>query len=467
MTAEAAPEAGQVVALATDPQGIFPAFIDDGEFLSPLKALKLEQPEGRSCLIMKRIAFPETMPYDISLSSFAITTGDVEIDADELDPDIEGNDVLSDASSGVAETGLDKLGLSVPAAESPAGEAGGTALMTLSDPREGCFYIYSFDGRLLAEYDVYGECLKDYIYMGARLVAEFKPATAQYFYYTQDQIGSTRVVTNDAGAVVYAEAHDPYGGIQKTWVNNFEPKRKFSDKERDEETDLDYFGARYFASTCYRWISVDPVLTEGALYNPQEWNLYLYCKNNPLAFRDSDGKAALPGLASLFPPPILNFINQVLSNYLNGYISAMRAMETLICGRDFGMERWIDTPYDLAGKNSSIGIGGDCSGIPYHAIRGAGYPYVYVRANADFVNSTKKGGVNFGLLSAIPKDRAPQVGDVGYWNGHLCVYACNVNGVDYVYNASSKAGKFQLQKLEGISAYFGTSPIWYRLHRLN
>jgi len=43
--------------------------------------------------------------------------------------------------------------------------------MTLSDPREGCFYIYAFDGRLLAEYDIYGESLKDYIYMGARLVA--------------------------------------------------------------------------------------------------------------------------------------------------------------------------------------------------------------------------------------------------------------------------------------------------------
>jgi len=300
VTAEAAPEAGQVVALAADPQGIFPAFIDDGEFLSPLKALKLEQPEGSSCLIMKRIALPETMPYDISLSSFAITTGDVGIDTDDVDPGIEGNDVLSDAASGVAETGLDKLGLSVPAAELPTGEAGGSALLTLSDPREGCFYIYSFDGRLLAEYDIYGECLKDYIYMGARLVAEFKPATTQYFYYTQDQIGSTRVVTNDAGAVVYAEAYDPYGGIQKTWVNNFEPKRKFSDKERDEETGLDYFGARYYtapikwadghSSGSYRWLSIDPVLDRSrAIANSQLWNLYTFCANNPENLVDPKG----------------------------------------------------------------------------------------------------------------------------------------------------------------------------------
>ncbi len=230
---------------------------------------------------------------------------------------------------------------------------------------------------------------------------------------------------------------------------------------------MDYFGARYFANTGYRWISVDPMLTGRALNHLQEWNLYSYCMNNPLAFRDPDGKAALSGFAFIFTPPILTFINQVLSSYLAGYISAMRAMETLICGRDFGMERWIDTPYAQLGAGSSIGIGGDCSGIPYHAIRGAGYPYAYVRANVDFVNSTKKGGVNFNLLSAIPKDWAPQIGDIGYWDGHMCVYACNVNGVDYVYNASSKAGKLQIQKLEPISAYFGTSPIWYRLHRLN
>jgi len=51
--------------------------------------------------------------------------------------------------------------------------------------------------------------------MGARLVAEFKPVTSQYFHYTQDQINSIRVVTNDAGAVVYAEAHDPYRGSRR------------------------------------------------------------------------------------------------------------------------------------------------------------------------------------------------------------------------------------------------------------
>ena len=181
--------------------------------------------------------------------------------------------------------------------------AGGTisTMTTLSAPRTGSYYIYSFDGRLLAEYDIYGACLRDYIYMGSRLVAEYAPATGQYFYYMQDQIGSTRVVTNDTGTVVYAEAHDPYGGIQKTWVSTFDPKRKFSDKERDGETGLDYFGGRYFSAPVrwadghtsgrYRWLSIDPVLDRRrAMVNCQLWNLYAFCANNPITFTDPEGR---------------------------------------------------------------------------------------------------------------------------------------------------------------------------------
>jgi hypothetical protein len=129
----------------------------------------------------------------------------------------------------------------------PPGGSGG-AMSALTSARSGTYYIYAFDGRLLAEYDIYGICLKDYIYMGGRLVAEFNPSTSQYLYYTQDQISSTRVVTDDTGTVVYAAAHDPYGGIQKVWKDDFDPKRKFSDKERDGETGLDYFGAMYYAA---------------------------------------------------------------------------------------------------------------------------------------------------------------------------------------------------------------------------
>jgi RHS repeat-associated protein len=85
-------------------------------------------------------------------------------------------------------------------------------------------------------------------------------------------------------------------------VNTFDPKRKFSDKERDGETGLDYFGARYYSAPNYseghmgryRWLSIDPVFdTFAVLADPQASNLYSYCRNNPLTLYDPDGRIVI------------------------------------------------------------------------------------------------------------------------------------------------------------------------------
>jgi len=60
-------------------------------------------------------------------------------------------------------------------------------------------------------------------------------------------------------------------------------------KERDNETGLDYFLARYYASIQGRFTSPDPLLTSGKPYHPQSWNRYIYCLNNPLAYIDPTG----------------------------------------------------------------------------------------------------------------------------------------------------------------------------------
>ena len=126
------------------------------------------------------------------------------------------------------------------------------------------------------------------------MVAEHQPQTGRYYYYTTDQIGSTRVVTDDLGNVVYAAAYDPYGGVQQTWTNAFNPELKYSGKEQDAESGLYYFGARYYDPSIYRFLSPDPVIpTEKVLYNPQRWNLYGYCGNNPIRYIDQDGRSFL------------------------------------------------------------------------------------------------------------------------------------------------------------------------------
>jgi RHS repeat-associated protein len=68
-------------------------------------------------------------------------------------------------------------------------------------------------------------------------------------------------------------------------------RQQFSSKDRDNATGLDYFGYRYYVSTQGRWISVDPLIDfQRSPGEPQAWNLYQYCINNPLTRTDPDGR---------------------------------------------------------------------------------------------------------------------------------------------------------------------------------
>ena len=71
--------------------------------------------------------------------------------------------------------------------------------------------------------------------------------------------------------------------------------RKFTGKERDAETGLDYFGARYYGSKIGRFTTVDPVYNwRENLLDPQRWNRYAYGRNNPLRYVDPDGREVVP-----------------------------------------------------------------------------------------------------------------------------------------------------------------------------
>ena len=151
-------------------------------------------------------------------------------------------------------------------------------------------YFYDSGGKLLSEYDGTGTCVKDYLYLGGKMIGEYLPATSAYYYYASDQINSTRLVTDGTGTVVHSAQYDPYGGLYKTWIDTYHPKPGFSGKEREFGSEMDYFGARYFGHKQYRFISVDPIIgKDKAIGNPQFWNLYSYCGNNPINVIDPDG----------------------------------------------------------------------------------------------------------------------------------------------------------------------------------
>ena len=73
-------------------------------------------------------------------------------------------------------------------------------------------------------------------------------------------------------------------------TNGTDNRYRFTGKERDQESGLDYFGARYYASNMGRFSSPD---SSGLLAHhpadPQSWNLYAYARNNPLSNIDPTG----------------------------------------------------------------------------------------------------------------------------------------------------------------------------------
>jgi RHS repeat-associated protein len=114
-------------------------------------------------------------------------------------------------------------------------------------------------------------------------------------FYLDDPLGSRRVQTDFAGATEQTCASLPFGdALACTGSNQFPTEHHFTGKERDTESGLDYFGARYYASNMGRFLSPDwsasPLdIPYADLTNPQSLNLYSYVNNNPLSKVDKDG----------------------------------------------------------------------------------------------------------------------------------------------------------------------------------
>ena len=138
-----------------------------------------------------------------------------------------------------------------------------------------------------------------YVYgAGGELVQEYGSpvVTPGRTYLTGDALGSTRLVTKSGGdaATIVSSRHDylPFGEeIARGTGFGGGPTQKFTGKERDGETGLDYFGARYMAAAQGRFTSPDPVKISGQrVLDPQQWNQFAYVRGNPLRFIDPDGR---------------------------------------------------------------------------------------------------------------------------------------------------------------------------------
>ncbi len=119
-----------------------------------------------------------------------------------------------------------------------------------------------------------------------------------YFYHT-DPAGTPLAMTDSSGNVVWKADYRPFGEEQNINPQTRENDMRFVGKEKDKETGLQYFGARYMKDEIGRFISPDPVgpvdprrskTNYKMLENPQMLNRYVYSLNNPYRYLDPNGR---------------------------------------------------------------------------------------------------------------------------------------------------------------------------------
>jgi len=106
---------------------------------------------------------------------------------------------------------------------------------------------------------------------------------------------SNQIYTQNLTSLPFGDWLDNGQGLGADWT-----PLNFTGQYHDFESNLDYFGARYYSNSQGRFMSPDwsaspePV-PYGELGNPQSLNLYSYVKNNPLNATDLDGHCTKDG----------------------------------------------------------------------------------------------------------------------------------------------------------------------------
>jgi len=145
---------------------------------------------------------------------------------------------------------------------------------------------------------------------GNRVVGRQLASGARRYYHT-DLLGSTRAVVEGA-TVVESYDYDPWGLLLAGRTLGGGTKEGFTSKERDAESGLDYFGARYYMPALGRWTTVDPPADSFP-----EWSPYNYVKGNPVTYSDPFGLCPIP--ADDCPPGYFTALGMLVGGALGGF----------------------------------------------------------------------------------------------------------------------------------------------------
>jgi RHS repeat-associated protein len=159
-------------------------------------------------------------------------------------------------------------------------------------------YLFDLGGNQVTELNASGTWMHSNVWAaGGRLLATYEgpgePHPNTYHFHLTDWLGTQRMQTTAAGNNEEACYSYPFGdGLNCTGSDATE--HHFTSKERDAESGLDYFYARYYSSDLARFMTPDwaaaPIAVPYATFgDPQTLNLYDYVQNNPNTGIDMDG----------------------------------------------------------------------------------------------------------------------------------------------------------------------------------
>lgn len=120
--------------------------------------------------------------------------------------------------------------------------------------------------------------------VGGLLATVISDGTAAAYYPTADANGNITGYVNESGGIVARFQYDDFGRVvDETGTQKDDFNFRFSSKYEDTETDLNYYGFRYYSAELGRWLNRDPIEEKGGV------NLYVNCFNNCLGLVDYNG----------------------------------------------------------------------------------------------------------------------------------------------------------------------------------
>ncbi|MEI6644543.1 MAG: RHS repeat-associated core domain-containing protein [bacterium] len=165
----------------------------------------------------------------------------------------------------------------------------------LSTTTGGATVFHAYNGvQCIADLDASANLLRSYTWGqgidNLLAMTVYTTGITNTFYAVKDHLGSVQALVNVSGSVVESYTYDAYGNttilssdLSPLTSSQLGNRYLFQGREYSSATSLYNFRARWYDSQTGRWLSNDPIGISGGL------NLYAFCNNDPVNFRDPMG----------------------------------------------------------------------------------------------------------------------------------------------------------------------------------